>query len=80
MTPVVELLRAALDRGAQAGAAGADHDHVVLDGLDLGDVEHGHSSQVLRSVITPIETQAHVEVGDHDPDQARPTRTACGAR
>ena len=35
----VEPVRAARDRRAQAGAAGADHEHVVLDGLELGDVE-----------------------------------------
>src|SRR5262249_51121286 len=52
-----ELLRAALDRGAQAGAAGADDEHVVIDGLDLGCVEGHLDYQVLRSWITPCESR-----------------------
>jgi hypothetical protein len=47
-TRPVESPASALDRGAQPGAAGADHDDVVLDGLDVGEISH-RSPQVLRS-------------------------------
>src|SRR5690606_27152531 len=48
-------LAGALDRGAQAGTAGPDHDHVVGDRLDLADV-HQKAPQVFRSVIVPDAT------------------------
>ena len=46
---------AALDRGAKSGAPRSDHDHVVLDRLDLGDVHE--APHVLRSWMTPMETR-----------------------
>ena len=47
--PDGDARRRRFDRGAQAGAAGADDEHVVLVGLELGPLE------ILQSVMTPIE-------------------------
>src|SRR6187399_2515806 len=46
-----EPLGAAFDGSAQASSSGADHEHVVFDGLDFCDV-HSH---VFRSSMTPNE-------------------------
>ena len=64
-----------LDRGAQSGAARADHDDVVFVTLRLRPLEHDP-----RIDDDAHRDQADIRVGERDAEEARTTPSASGAR
>ena len=66
-------LRRRLDGRAQAGAAGADDEDVVLVCLVL----FGRHQMILRSRMIPMETQADVEIRQPHAEQGQPGETGC---
>src|SRR5439155_5015319 len=60
-----------LDGGAQTGAPRADDQDVVLEGLNLGDVEH-RLAPGADVVNNAHRQQTNVQVGEGDPEETRP--------
>ena len=54
--PGVQTENTALNRRAETGSPGADHQDIVFNGFDFGDV-HGAWFQVLKSWMIPIEAR-----------------------
>ena len=61
-----------LDRRAQPGAAGADHEHVVLDRLDSSSPRLAPRSQDPPVVPDSHRAHPHVDVGERDADETHP--------
>ena len=75
----VETKVGGLDGGTQSGTAGADDEHVVFDGLDLVEINHGASFLLSaghgpRVVIgdPAVADGPDIQIGKHHPEEADP--------